>query len=342
MNKNYYDILGVSKDASQDEIKKAYRKLSLKYHPDKQAGKSDAEKKAAEEKFKDIGEAYETLSDEQKRAQYDNPMSGFGSGFSGFGGGTWEDMMDMMHGAFHRRPQQKKGGDLKVVLHINIEDVFKPIKKTIKYTKTVRCSDCHGDGGFGKKTCPHCGGTGVITNIQQTPFGITQTQTQCPHCGGVGHTFTSKCTKCNGTGFEQKTVSVDINLPAGARDSYQYKMQGYGAECKDKNGVDGDLIIFVMYNKRSDIIVDQNMNVFQQIELPYYDCILGCEKNITLASGKSYTLKVPEGSRDGAKIYVYNEGIPNTNGQYYVVLKHIIPNKVSDKERELLTKIKNL
>lgn len=205
MEKNLYDILGVSKDATQDEIKKAYRKLSLKYHPDKHTGDTPEEQKKNEELFKEVTEAYDVLSNPEKREQYDNPYSGINSGFG-----------DFFYNPFARRKQQvERGNDCFVKVSVNLEDLFKEIySKEFEYHKNVRCSKCNGEGGTGKHKCANCNGSGrLIKSHRNGNMFYQQDFGECPNCNGTGFIVDNKCNKCNGTGFENTTAKFDLKLP---------------------------------------------------------------------------------------------------------------------------------
>lgn len=346
MAKDYYSILGVDKNASEDEIKKAFRKLSLKWHPDKHANDSEADKKAAEEKFKDIAEAYGVLSDKEKREKYDR----FGDAdanfdFSGgFGGMAPDDIINMFAGhgfggggfsgfggfgdIFGRRSRQSQpqeiiepGANKIFNMSVSIEDIFNGVSKDLEYEVDVRCGHCNGAGGSGIDTCSHCHGTGMITETQRQGYTIIQSSHPCPYCGGTGRTVKEKCKECNGTGFKKAKKKVTITVPAGALEGYMIKKTGMGCESKSPKGPNGDLGVRVIYkfDKSKYAIVDRGNGpiVYEKVEIPYYDCILGASKEITLPNGKKVKYKVPEKTKPEDTIVLHGEGI---RGNDYIII----------------------
>ena len=355
-NKNLYDILGVSNTASEDEIKKAYKKLAIKYHPDRQGGKSDKEKQEAEEKFKEIGAAYAILSDPNKRQRYDaygtvdedmmagtgfdigdlfkHMMGGFG-GFEGFFGNR---------GGFRQEyPEQAKS--IQVNIPLNIEQIFIGYSHEIEYDADYRCSECHGSGGTGVETCPHCHGTGVITRTQQSGFGIIQHQSPCPYCGGTGKTIKNKCSKCNGTGIIRGKKKCKIEFRPGVENGDYKVYKGYGNEGKDSRTQNGNLIAVPVYNIDETKYKVTDRAVYELIEVSYYDCILGAEIKHKLPNGKEVIVKIPEYSKDGTQVVLKGEGIKLQNsygyGNYIFIIKPKIPTYIKAEEKELLKKIKD-
>lgn len=352
-NKDYYEILGVSRDASDDAIKKAYKKLALRFHPDRLAGKSDTEKQEAEEKFKEINEAYSVLSDKDKRQHYDTfgtmeGMDGFQAGggpFQGFG-----DIFDHFHGfgdffgnARGGRTSSQSGpipGEtIQVNLGIGIEEIFKGGSKTFEYDIKARCSHCNGAGGEGVETCPHCHGTGMYTETKRTPFGMQTISRPCPYCGGEGKTMKSKCSHCGGTGFERQKKTITVTIPKGVENGYNVRYNGSGCESKDPSGQNGDLIINFVYNIDSNKYAIIGSTVYERVEIPYYDCILGCKKSITLPSGETVDYKIPEYTQDGQQITIHNKGL--RGGNYIIIVKAKLPTYVKQQDKELLKKIKD-
>lgn len=343
MSENYYDILGVNKNASDDEIKKVYRKLAMKYHPDRLANASDKEKKEAEEKFKKISEAYDVLSDPQKKSNYDrfgDPNVQFGRGGGGFdfggfkshfadffGHGGWDDMDDT--------PQHPQGQSIQMQLPLTIDEIINGCKKKIKYRQRVRCSSCGG-----ATMCPHCHGTGKISKTVNYRGGMSITESYCPHCGGTG--FVKKntnCTKCHGSGFEYKEVEITVDIKKGMLDNQITQLRGKGHESMDKDGANGDLILIVTYQFDRNKYAIQNGVVFQKIVVPYYDALLGSTIDVTLGSGKTRKVVLRECTKDGDQLSLYGEGI--NGGEYRLIVQYQVPKTLSETERKNLKNIKD-
>lgn len=359
MNKDLYEILGLSHDASESDIKKAFRKLSLKYHPDRQANKSDTEKKEAEEKFKEIAAAYSILSDPEKKERYDrfgtvdeNMMQGTGFDFGdifGHMGDIFENFFGNGHRSYKQQtPSQKPGMSVKMQVGVSIKDLLDgKIDKDVKYDCKVRCHVCNGTGGDGIEDCPHCHGTGMITEIQRGPFGILQNSHQCPYCGGSGKIVKNKCHNCNGTGFETKEKSVHVfaNYP---RNGQQLKFDGMGYESKHSNMPNGDLIVELVYNyDRTKFTIKPDeigaMTIYEKIDIPYYDAILGTSRikgtdiKHKLENGKEISVNIPKYCQEGQQIDIGG----SYSGLKYKLIVHIkMPTYIRDTERELLEKLK--
>lgn len=334
MEKNYYDILGVKKDASKDDIRRAFKKLSVKYHPDKHINDSEEDKKKVEDKFKEINEAYETLSDDKKRQEYDNPISG-GFGFDPFSG--FADFF----GRGNRNSRQnfvKPGQDIRVTVNLNIEDFYKGGIKEIHYKKNIRCGHCGGEGGD-TKICPHCHGNGVIEHRQVQGNMTFVNQSPCNHCNGTGKIVTNACLHCNGTGFnkEDKVYKLNIDTLNAAMQSGDYVLDTSGGhESKQNGGPNGQLLGRIMINT-GNYKVDSLNNVFEQVEIPYYDMLLGVEKEITLPNSKKITVTIPKESRDNSVIKSPKNGIKG--GDYYLCVKATFP-PLTKNDKDLLKKIK--
>lgn len=351
-NKDLYEILGVSRDASADEIKKAYRKLSLKYHPDRQGNKSEAEKKEAEDKFKEIGAAYAILSDDNKRARYDrfgtvdeDMMSGtgfdLGDLFKNMMGGGFGGMFgDIFGGSRQRKSYPDEAQSIQVNIPLSIEDIFKGYTHEIEYTIDKRCSDCNGTGGTGVETCPYCHGTGQFMKVEKSPFGIIQQQMPCPHCGATGKTIKNKCSKCNGTGTIKAKQKCKVSFRAGIGDGEYQIYQGYGCEGKDTRTKNGNLIAVARYSFDTKKYQVTNRAVYELLEVPYYDCILGTEFKHKLPSDKEVTVKIPSYSKDGTQVVLNNEGI--NHGKYIFIIKPKMPTYIKSEEREILEKLKKI
>lgn len=374
--RDYYEVLGVPKDASADAIKKKYKKLAMQFHPDRHVNDSEKEKKEAEEKFKEIAEAYAVLSDEQKRKQYD--MYGFG-GLGGSTGMNFQhvDMNDIfsqygdifnMPGAssffnmddlfgrggfnnFKKDNTPKRGGDLRITLNLTLEDIVNGIKKKIKLKRYIPCTHCKGTGSEDGKeeTCLQCGGTGQHIHTQQTQFGMTQTITVCPNCGGTGKVIKNKCKQCQGTGLVQKEETFEIVIPAGAVGGTIITMQGYGNYPKNGNGdsIPGNLIVVIneveheKYHRKGN---DLTYNLL--LDIP--TAILGGKVNIPLINGKTQIIDIKSGTQPGSVITIDNEGVPvvDSNGKQYgrgnliVQISVYIPETLNSDERQIFEDLK--
>lgn len=357
-NKDLYEILGLSHNASDNDIKKSYRKLALKYHPDRQGSKSDKEKKEAEEKFKEISFAYSILSDPEKKQRYDqygitdDQQIGGSSGFDpseifkhfmGRFGGMFDDNDDNdPFGSFFRRgrtrqPQgPQEGQSIRMQIPVNIDEICNGVDRDIEYNIKAKCNNCNGKGGDGIETCSYCHGTGMITETQRNGFTIIQNSHPCPYCNGTGKTIKHKCPKCNGTGMVNKTVTVHIKENPGFENGSQILLRGKGYESKN-GGPNGDLLIDLIYQYDTSKYSIQGNKIYEILELPYYDCILGCKREVILPTKEKITVKVPEYSKDNTLIST-NKWFGNM--QYYYVVKVKMPTYIRDKEKELLEKIK--
>lgn len=343
--KDYYKILGVDKSASKDEIKKAYRKLAIQYHPDKQQGKSDKEKKEAEDKFKEIAEANEVLSDDKKRAEYDNPASNFKfDGFSGFD--------DIMNGfgfnfdfGFGNRTQQKrvqKGQSIRINLGITLEEVFNGDEKTIKYKRMDKCPTCSGSGkGHNSRveTCTHCGGTGQL--FQQN--GFVQTITTCPYCKGKGTMLINPCPTCDGNGIVETENTVKLNIPKGIMQGTQMTMQGQGHAPLNCDGIYGDLL-FVIHEVPHNKFERNGNDLYFELEIPVIDGILGCNVEVETIDNKKLSTKIAQGTDNGTQIRFGGKGLPIMNTQAFGnmigIVKLKVPKSLNNDEIELLTQLK--
>lgn len=355
MNKDLYEILGVSRDASINDIKKAYRKLSLKYHPDRQGNKSDKEKKEAEDKFKEIGAAYAILSDEQKRAKYDKfgtideeMMSGTGFDFGDifsrfFSGGFGNGFADMFGGQSRRETYPTEAQSIQVNIPLSIEDIFNGYNHEIEYTIDKRCPDCNGSCGTGIETCPHCHGTGRLTKVNRTPFGVVQQESTCPYCNGTGKTIKNKCSKCNGSGTIKAKQKCEVTFKPGIKNGEYQVYYGYGCEGKDTRTKNGNLIAVAHYSFDTTKYQVTDTAVYELLEVPYYDCILGAEIKHKLPNDKEVIVKVPAYSKDGTQVVLNNEGIrygDYNHGKYIFIIKPKLPTYIKSEEKELLEKIK--
>ena len=356
--RDYYEVLGVGKDADAKEIKKAYRKLAMKYHPDKNPGDKDAE-----EKFKEINEAYEVLSDEEKRSTYDrfghdglNGQGGFGGGqgFGGFGGsgfGGFEDIFGDIFGSSFgggfggsssRRRGPKRGADIRQSVTISFEDAAFGKKIKVKINRSEECEECHGSGarpGTAKKTCPTCHGSGTVQSVQRTPFGNIASQRTCSTCDGEGEINESPCNKCHGKGSVRKTKTIEVDIPAGIDDGQMIKLSGQG-EVGEKGGPRGDLYIVVNVQKH-DIFTREGYDVYIEMPIRFTQAALGDKLEVPTLDGKvSYTL--PEGTQTGTVFRLREKGIPklrsNSRGDQYVKVIIDTPKKLNEDQKELLRK----
>lgn len=352
--RDYYEVLGVDKNASADEIKKAYRKLAMKYHPDKNPGD-----KAAEEKFKELNEAYEILNNEDNRARYDQyGHAGFEqnggnpySGFSGFSGGDYSDIFGDIFNMFgggggfssngsSQRSGPKKGSDLRVNINISFEEAAFGCEKKIKMSRKETCSECSGSGakkGTSPKTCPTCGGSGQIRVNQKSILGMMQTVRTCDTCGGSGTVIDSPCPKCSGTGSEKVVRQITVKIPAGVDTGSVLPLRGEG-NAGTKGGRSGDVYI-VINVKPHEYFVREGTDVRLDIPISFVDAALGCELKIPTLDG-TVKLKIPEGTQNSTVFKLKNKGITNINGygkgSQYVTVNVEIPTKLNSKQKAAL------
>ena len=327
--KNYYDILGVDKKASADEIKSAYRKLAMKYHPDRNQGNAEAA-----EKFKEINEANETLSDQQKRAAYDyeleHPgMGGFGGGgFGGFGGGA-------------RTARSEVGEDIQREMTLSFMDAAKGCRKTFSYTRNEPCSSCRGTGakdGTSYTTCGKCQGKGIVQQVQNTMFGRTIRQTVCPDCGGSGKKITEKCPDCKGKGSQRKETSVTIDIPAGVDNGSYMKKRGMG-QAAPNGGTPGDLII-VFHVEPHKIFVREQFNLKLDLYVPYKTAVLGGTVKVPTVDD-TFDFNIPEGTQSGTTFTVRGKGIRSARGGVGNLIIRVlveVPVKLSKEQKKKLEK----
>ncbi|MDO4432525.1 MAG: molecular chaperone DnaJ [Aerococcaceae bacterium] len=350
--RDYYDVLGVSRDASDAEIKKAYRKLSKQYHPDINQAADAADK------FKEISEAYEILSDTQKRAAYDQyghaaTDGGFGGGgfggFGGFGGASgfgFEDIFDSFFGGGgqSRRPNApRKGSDLQYRIKLSFEEAIFGKEETISYNRQEECHTCHGSGakeGTSPTTCHRCGGSGVTQVQRQTPFGAVMTQGTCDVCRGTGKEIKEKCTTCHGSGSHSQKHSVKVTIPAGVEDGQQMRLSGQG-EAGANGGPYGDLYV-VFQVENSDIFEREGTEIFYEQPISFAQAALGAEVKVPTVHG-NVKLKIPAGTQTGTVFRVRGKGAPSIRGNHYgdqhVTVKVVTPTKLSDRERDLFKQL---
>jgi len=356
--RDYYEVLGVSKTASEDEIKKAYRKLAMKYHPDhnKEPG--------AEEKFKEINEAQSVLLDAQKRAAYDRyghsavdgSAPGAGGGFNGGAGFGFEDIdLGDIFGSFfgggarrgsaaNNSPRQ--GADRYIQLNIDFMDSVFGKKVTIPFTYDEVCSSCNGSGAKSASdfiTCPTCNGRGRVVTEQRTILGIMRNEQACSHCKGKGKIVKEKCPTCNGNGYNKKKTDLDINVPAGISSGQQLRVAGKG-ERGINGGPNGDLYIEIQV-KKHDIFERKGKDIYTTLEISCLDAILGATISTPTVYG-DVDLTIPEGSQYGDVIKIKGKGVKDirssSTGDQYVTLKVVNPKKLSKEEKELYSKLRNM
>ena len=353
--KDYYETLGVSKGADEQEIKKAYRKMAMKYHPDR--NKDSAE---AEAKFKEVQEANEILSDPQKRAAYDqyghsafeNGGQGFGGqagGFEGFGG-DFGDIFGSIFGESgfggfggggrSRGPKVNQGSDLRYNVELTLEEAAFGVEKEIKYKRKGKCKTCSGSGaepGHSLKTCPKCGGNGRISVQQRTILGVMQTVQECDECHGTGKVPEKACHTCHGTGTEKETVTRKVKIPAGV-DNGQRLVIRDGGDAGDKDGIYGDLYLFISV-KKHEIFERNGHDIYCDIPVSVTTAILGGEVEVPTLEGKT-KIKISEGTQSGKVLRLKDKGIKYAShrGSEILTIKVETPTNLSSKQKELLKK----
>jgi molecular chaperone DnaJ len=355
--RDYYEILGVSKGASSDEIKKAYRKVAMQYHPDRNPGD-----KTAEEKFKEAAEAYEILSDADRRAQYDRfghaGVSGNGRGhgpnmediFSQFGDIFGEDIFGSFFGGGGggrtrggQRARGTRGSNLRIKLKLTYEEIAKGVTKNIKVKKYVGCTTCNGSGAKDKgsiQTCSTCGGSGQVRKVTSTFLGQMQTVTTCPVCNGEGSTITAKCNDCKGEGrvYSEETVSIDI--PAGVQEGMQLNVSGRG-NAGERGGMPGDLVILIEEEPHKDL-QREGLNVAYELHVSFPDAVFGTQVEVPTIDGRA-KIKIPAGTQSGKVFRLKGKGFPAVNsyekGDQLVQVNIWTPQNLSNEERSMLEKM---
>ena len=363
--RDYYEVLGVDKNASTDEIKKAYRKLAVKYHPDKNPGD-----KEAEEKFKEAAEAYSVLSDADKKARYDQfghaGVEGAGPDFSGGFGNLNDILNDLFGGAFGGgfggfggfgggfggnrggRQQQRvyRGRDIRVRVKLTLEEIAKGVEKEISIEKSVPCSECGGKGAKNSsdiKTCPGCNGTGQVQRVVNSFLGQTVTYSTCQQCGGEGKIISNPCRHCNGTGLVRKRETIKVNIPAGVEAGMQLTVHGEGHAAKN-NGINGDLLVVIEEQEHTEFKREGN-NLYYTKIISVIDAMLGTEVDIPCLDG-NYRIKIDAGTQSGTVVRLRNKGLPSVNGyggtgDMYVKIAVWIPKKLEKEDKAIIESLKN-
>lgn len=357
--RDYYEVLGIEKGASADEIKKAYRKTALKYHPDR-----NPDDKEAEEKFKEAAEAYDVLSNPDKRARYDQfghaGMDGAGAGFGGgFGGGgfSMEDIFsqfgDIFGGGFgfggggRARQHTNRGSDIRIRVSLTLDEIANGVTKKLKLNKNITCDACGGSGAkdaSARVTCSNCNGQGYVMQVQNTFFGRMQSQTVCPVCGGQGTVIKDKCTKCAGEGCVKGSEVVEFNIPAGVAEGMMITVSGKGNAAR-QGGVNGDLLV-VIEEQADPRFIRDGANLIHNLTIPVTTAILGGEVEVPTITGKA-KINIAQGTQAGKVLRLRGKGLPainsygsyNGTGDLLVVVDIAMPTSLNSEEKELVTKL---
>lgn len=349
--RDYYEVLGVSKSADESEIKKAYRSLAKKYHPDMNPGD-----KEAEAKFKEVNEAYDVLSDPDKKSKYDqyghaafDPSSGMGGGGFGFGDFGGFDINDIFSSFFGggmgggmRRNGPIRGDNVAVRLTLTFEEAVFGCKKEVSYNKVQKCSECSGTGaekGTEPKTCPTCGGSGQVRVQQRSPFGVIQTTKSCDNCRGTGKIIEKKCGNCRGTGFVRVPKKLEVNIPAGIDDGQQIGLKYQGSDGMN-GGSAGDLNIIISV-RPSSVFERDGSDLYCDIPITYAEATLGATIDIPTLEG-SQKFDIPEGTQTGTTFTLKNKGVTRVNskmrGNLYVTVTVEVPKNLNGTQKDLLKK----
>ena len=358
--RDYYEVLGVDKNASEDDIKKAYRKIAIKYHPDRNPGD-----KTAEEKFKEAAEAYDVLHDPQKRQQYDQfGFEGLQSmgGFSGGGGFSMDDIFSMFGSVFGggggfggfsgfggggRQAARHHGSDLRLKVRLSLLDVANGVTKKFKVKKDITCPHCNGSGaenGSSAETCPTCHGSGMEVRTKQTMFGIMQTQSPCHTCGGEGTVIKNKCKHCGGTGVVKGEEVVEINIPKGVGDGMVFTVSGKG-NAGQHNGVAGDIQVFIE-EEENDTFIRDGQDLIYNLLLDFPTAALGGDVRIPTIEGTKLKIKIEPGTQPGKTLRLRGKGLPAVQGygrgmgDLVVNVSVYVPKTLSRSEKEMLEKMK--
>lgn len=356
--RDYYEVLGVERNADADTIKKAYRKAAIKYHPDKNPGD-----KEAEEKFKEAAEAYDVLSNEEKRARYDRfghagmgGAAGGAGGFGGFGGGfsmedIFEQFGDIFGGAFGggrsygggRSQRVNRGSDIRVTVKLTLQEISEGVTKKLKINKSVACDKCGGTGAKDSssyETCSTCNGSGYVVTVQNSFFGRMQTQSVCPTCGGQGRVIKAKCDKCHGEGAIKGSEIVEVKIPAGVGAGMALTVRGKGNAAR-QGGQNGDLLVVIEEEHNPQLIRDGE-DLIHNLNITVTTAILGGEVEVPTIDGKA-RIKIAPGTHAGKVLRLRGKGLPEVNGlgrgDIMVVVDITIPDDLTKEERELVEKL---
>lgn len=362
--RDYYEVLGIDKNASEDEIKKAYRKLAIKYHPDRNPGS-----KEAEEKFKEAAEAYDVLHDPQKRQQYDQfgfnaPGAGGYGGFGETGGFSMDDIFSMFGDVFgghgggfrgfggfsgesNRQPPQYRGSDLRLKVKLSLQEIATGVTKKFKVKKDVTCTHCHGSGaenGSGSETCPTCHGSGVVVKTVRTMLGMMQTQTECPTCHGEGTVIKDKCRLCHGTGVVKGEEIVEIKIPAGVAEGMVVNVPGKG-NAGQRNGISGNIQVYIE-EEENDTFIRDGQDVIYNLLLDFPTAALGGEVEIPTLEGTRVRIKIDAGTQPGKALRLRGKGLPavqgygSGRGDLVVHVSVFVPKRLTLEEKNLLENLR--
>lgn len=361
--RDYYEVLGVDKNASEEDIKKAYRKLAIKYHPDR-----NPDSKEAEDKFKEAAEAYDVLHDPQKRQQYDQfgfdaPGAGGFGGFGSAGGFSMDDIFSMFGDVFGGRGgfggfsgfgggggqhAQYRGADLRLKVKLSLQEISTGVTKKFKVKKDVACSHCHGSGaehGSGTETCPTCHGQGVVVKTVRTMLGMMQTQTECPTCHGEGTVIKNKCHECHGTGVVKGEEVVEIKIPAGVSEGMVVNVPGKG-NAGQRNGVTGNIQVYIE-EEHNDTFIRDGQDIVYNLLLDFPMATLGGEIEIPTLEGTRVKIKIEPGTQPGKTLRLRNKGLPaiqgygNGRGDLLVNISVFVPKTLSRDEKEMIEKLRH-
>ena len=362
--RDYYEVLGIDKNASEDEIKKAYRKLAIKYHPDR-----NPDSKEAEEKFKEAAEAYDVLHDPQKRQQYDQfgfnaPGAGGFGGFGETGGFSMDDIFSMFgdvfggHGGFggfsgfggegSRQRPQYRGSDLRLKVKLSLQEIATGVTKKFKVKKDVTCTHCHGSGaenGSKSETCPTCHGSGVVVKTVRTMLGMMQTQTECPTCHGEGSVIKDKCHQCHGTGVVKGEEIVEIKIPAGVAEGMVVNVPGKG-NAGQRNGISGNIQVYIE-EEENDTFIRDGQDIVYNLLLDFPTAALGGEVEIPTLEGTRVRIKIDAGTQPGKTLRLRGKGLPavqgygSGKGDLVVHISVFVPKTLNREEKNLLESLRN-
>lgn len=362
--RDYYEVLGIDKNASEDEIKKAYRKLAIKYHPDR-----NPDSKEAEEKFKEAAEAYDVLHDPQKRQQYDQfgfnaPGAGGFGGFGETGGFSMDDIFSMFgdvfggHGGFggfsgfggegSRQRPQYRGSDLRLKVKLSLQEIATGVTKKFKVKKDVTCTHCDGSGaenGSKSETCPTCHGSGVVVKTVRTMLGMMQTQTECPTCHGEGSVIKDKCHQCHGTGVVKGEEIVEIKIPAGVAEGMVVNVPGKG-NAGQRNGISGNIQVYIE-EEENDTFIRDGQDIVYNLLLDFPTAALGGDVEIPTLEGTRVRIKIDAGTQPGKTLRLRGKGLPavqgygSGKGDLVVHISVFVPKTLNREEKNMLESLRN-